>query len=106
MASNPIPLLPCPWCGSEEVELGWDDYNDGPVVHCKKCCAQGPCFDQSKFEKHEELAIAAWNKGPYADRFEIHAKALTAHAGELKAKAAEHLAKADELMAKAGKGVA
>ncbi len=104
MAENPIPLLPCPWCGSEEVELGWNQDYDGPTVWCKSCNSEGPGFPQTQFDKHEELAIAAWNKGPYADRMEVHAAALTAHAERLKAKAAEHIAKAQELLKKAEGG--
>jgi Lar family restriction alleviation protein len=101
--TNPIPLLPCPWCGSEEVSLA--DFNDDDInldcnydaVRCNHegCGAVGPIFHQD-----EAAAIAAWNKGPYADRYEIHAKALTAHADRLKAEAAEHIKKAEELLAK------
>jgi Lar family restriction alleviation protein len=98
MAENPIPLLPCPWCGSENVSLTYLEHQLGNDEHvsCNKCNAYGPGFDSD-----EPAAIAAWNKGPYADRFEIHAAALKAHADHLRAKAEEHLAKADELMKKA-----
>lgn len=95
MSKQPIPLLPCLWCGSDDLEL---DYNDQNIyVQCQKCWATGPWS-----EKDEAETIAVWNKGPYADRHEIHAAALKAHAEKLRAKAAEHLAKADELLAKAG----
>lgn len=98
-AKNPTPLLPCPWCGSEKVEA---DYDDGDLqcgvrpqmsIRCMACMASGPGLDEET-----PTAIAAWNKGPYADRFEIHAKALFDHAKELQDKAAEHLRKADELL--------
>ncbi len=101
MAENPIALLPCPWCGSGNVGACWRDDDDGSVVQCLECLAEGPCFPQSDFDKVEQRAIAAWNKGPYADRFEIHSAALKEHADQLKAQAAEHLAKADELLKKA-----
>jgi transcription elongation factor Elf1 len=101
MPENPIPLLPCPWCGSEKVTVYWKEDADGTSVECEECLAACPCFSQRKIQDHEQYAIAAWNKGPYADRFEIHAAALKAHADQLKAKAQEHLAKADELMRKA-----
>jgi hypothetical protein len=95
---NPIPLLPCPWCGSENVEHETFD-NDECGVQCKDCGASGPTT-----EWHENgllESIVAWNKGPYADRLEIHAKSLRAHADALRAKADEHRAKADELEKKA-----
>ena len=96
---NPIPLLPCPWCGSDKVEVRWLDELDGNSVVCSACEATGPGFDQNKGnDRIEQLAIIAWNKGPYADRLDIHAKALFDHAKELQDKAAEHLRKADELL--------
>ncbi|HWD37811.1 MAG TPA: Lar family restriction alleviation protein [Fimbriimonas sp.] len=99
-----ILLSPCPWCGSEEVEMCREDWWDGntPAVWCTRCGAIGPVMDGCN---EDAAAIAAWNKGPYADRFEIHAAALKAHAEALKAKAAEHQKKADELLAKAEKAV-
>lgn len=95
--NNPIPLLPCPWCGSEDVETYW---NDNCWVACNSCDAMGPGFEQGKNDKPEQRAITAWNNGPYVDRHEAHADALRVHAERLKAKAAEHLKKAGELLAK------
>jgi hypothetical protein len=70
------------------------------AIECPDCGAAGPAFDWN--DEGVVEAIAAWNKGPYADRLEIHAKALADHAEKLRAEAAEHLAKADELLKKAG----
>lgn len=86
MSKSAVLLLPCPWCGSEKMLLedGYDEHecNDFPFIRCKDCGAAGPSFLEDPAS-----AIAAWNKGPYADRFEIHAKALEDHAAALKAQA-------------------
>jgi hypothetical protein len=98
MSKNPIPLLPCPWCGSEDVSLIHHEDANIEVVACmdESCLARGP-----ERYQNEAQAIAAWNKGPYADRLEIHVKTLRAHAEVLRSKADEHRAKADELENKA-----
>lgn len=48
-----IELLPCPFCGSNEVYL-----NSGVsrYIECSGCCAEGPWNDES-----DEQAITAWN---------------------------------------------
>jgi Lar family restriction alleviation protein len=97
MAVNPIPLLPCPWCGSGDLEATCDG-NGYTAVECQDCNATGPAFGDGSGDLQ---AVNAWNKGPYADRLEIHAKALATHADALRAQAAEHMAKADELLKKA-----
>lgn len=101
MPDNPIPLLPCPWCGSENVSLTCDDEDfevecNYETVYCLDCYVHGPVHEQD-----QASAIAVWNRGPYADRLEAHADALKRHAEALKAKADEHLKKAQELLAKA-----
>lgn len=102
---SPIPLLPCPWCGSANVGPGsrvsFDDLEldcNYDAIRCyeESCGAMGPVFHQD-----EASAIAGWNKGPYADRLQAHSEALRAHAQALIDKAAEHMQKADELLAKA-----
>lgn len=91
---NPISLLPCPWCGSEDVVI--DFSADWEFVKCNGCDANGPMVESTKGR-----ADRVWNIGPYVDRLEIHAKALEAYADILRAEAAAHMLKAEELLKKA-----
>lgn len=91
MSKNSVPMLPCPWCGSEDVDI-----QDGVYcIVCNECQAEGPSGDD------DAEGAWLWNQGPYTDRHEVHAAALKAHAERLKAEAAKHLAKAEELLKKA-----
>lgn len=107
MSDNPIPLLPCPWCGSTNLGMEFAGSHDYAAVECLDCDSQGPAFttDRNHDTAIELEAVAAWNKGPYADREEAHAQALRDHANELTAKAQEHLTKAAELEARAAKAL-
>ena len=90
-----IPLLPCPWCGSESVRLS--HYDQDSFISCDDCGATGPAFNHSEPDK----VFAAWNQGPYADREEVHQSALMGYAAKLSAEADRLRAKADELERKA-----
>ena len=52
-------LEPCPFCGSEEVELIEPDYiSTDSKAHC--CCPQ--CFATVDFHTEEETTIKKWNE--------------------------------------------
>lgn len=55
-------LLPCPFCGSSNVKLGF--IRDGKVVRCKNqnCLAEGVPAYHGMYKDAAERAIAAWNK--------------------------------------------
>ena len=48
-------LLPCPFCGSIEIETMYNDECDGHVVTCRRCDADGP------FCRQESVAVNLWN---------------------------------------------
>lgn len=58
-------LKPCPFCGSENVEVHEDDKGFASYVWCFECGADGPPIDY-KFSgtKEESLKIVTdqWNK--------------------------------------------
>ena len=49
-------LLPCPWCGSENVTIIENDL-DGMYVQCEHCYAQGP----SLLEYNEDRTDFKWD---------------------------------------------
>lgn len=52
-----IKLLPCPFCGNDEVELnysGWDG-EDMFVIHCDCCGTKQP-------EDYQDTAVLVWNQ--------------------------------------------
>lgn len=58
LSGPPIPLLPCPFCGSTDVELDeWAACNDG--VKCNICWAWGPITKEFDGGKN---AASAWNQ--------------------------------------------
>ena len=48
-------LKPCPFCGSEDVEIGWFG-KDGEAAICLGCGSAGPQYT------NREKVIAAWNR--------------------------------------------
>jgi len=56
-------LLPCPFCGSRDVEVSFD-YERGETVHCNSCEASGPYpnldFPVTFDEKQREVQAKAW----------------------------------------------
>ena len=58
-------MLPCPFCGSEEItytELQVYSHFRGYVV-CTKCGGKGPDWDLNAFPKSgKDKAIEDWNK--------------------------------------------
>ena len=65
MTERPI-LLPCPFCGSENLELA--EFYGGYRVECLDCVTQGPALEiKSVFniglfsETAQHLAMEKWN---------------------------------------------
>ena len=56
-------LLPCPFCGSIDVEVSFD-YERGETGHCNSCEASGPYpnldFPVTFDEKQREVQAKAW----------------------------------------------
>lgn len=48
-------LLPCPFCGSENVGSGMG-VEEANYILCKSCLAEGP------YHRETKDAVAAWNK--------------------------------------------
>lgn len=52
-------LKPCPFCGGEDIHIGWTDFDSGVIfVECETCgmyCEPKDCY------ANEPKAIAAWN---------------------------------------------
>lgn len=49
-------LEPCPFCGSDEVNITEDCTGDGYYVHCERCDAKSSmCY-------RKENAVNAWNR--------------------------------------------
>lgn len=61
-------VKPCPFCGCDNIRIGWDVKNIKHVTYyayCSKCNAKGPTSVQHGFdfwEKYKGTAIADWNK--------------------------------------------
>ncbi len=55
----PEVILPCPACGSDIIEIDWD--NGVYCMKCQRCSVGGPCFSD---DDPIEAAIAAWNALP------------------------------------------
>ena len=51
-----IPLEPCPFCGSNNVELVNGTHYDIAFVECGDCTAKGPV------EEDEDDAVDNWNQ--------------------------------------------
>ncbi len=50
-------LKPCPFCGSDEVEITSEIiYTERFLIQCQNCCSQGP------EERKKEIAIEKWNE--------------------------------------------
>ena len=66
-----LKLLPCPFCGSDELTMhrGIHLYDDHEII-CNKCSASGGNFDEHQYEEWEKNkleAITAWNTRPIED---------------------------------------
>lgn len=52
-------LLSCPFCGGEDVHVGWTDFDSGVIfVECETCgmyCEPKDCY------ANEPKAVEAWN---------------------------------------------
>lgn len=65
---NAQKLLPCPFCGSDNVKIKLEtrtiDYvtDDISFVSCDQCFARGARAMNGKKESRVEMAIAAWNR--------------------------------------------
>lgn len=56
-------LLPCPFCGSEDIEIETDEHPSSgwsAIVKCKTCKSQGP--DAKFFQDTERDAQVAWGE--------------------------------------------
>lgn len=51
------PLLPCPFCGDDEVTMGRDQHINWPQGVCNNCGARGPVIQYEMAD-----AAAEWNK--------------------------------------------
>ncbi len=70
--SKEILLKPCPFCGSQTVELYWEEdyeYENGGgisityVVECEECLARSGSFTSTKSKTlAKEGAAKAWNQ--------------------------------------------
>jgi Lar family restriction alleviation protein len=66
MRGMPKDLLPCPFCGSKDVELIDTFYDSAATfwfVKCGRCDAQGPSFTDRSAEPGP-AAESAWNQRP------------------------------------------
>ena len=63
-----IPLRPCPFCGSTELEIEEVD-PEVYAVGCNSCGAMGPAVRNSKDAERAAVmsASALWNSSPYHD---------------------------------------
>lgn len=54
-------LKPCPFCGSDDVELEYDSFIDYCIIECRECGVErNRCWD-------EDDAIELWNTRPIED---------------------------------------
>lgn len=64
------PLKPCPFCGSETVDLDEWSENKHAVVVCLDCDAQGPVADADIYvgeEQLEKAAVFLWNERAFLE---------------------------------------
>jgi Lar family restriction alleviation protein len=59
----PIPLKPCPFCGSSELLVDDGGYLGGIQIYCS-CGMCGPAYEAEGMSEDEEdlAAAAAWNR--------------------------------------------
>lgn len=55
-------LLPCPFCGSKQVEIYYDNHENIGYAFCNDCKVKGPEINLLINQPHEkEKIIEAWN---------------------------------------------
>ena len=57
-------LKPCPFCGSDDIQLSTNDDGDPLWVSCEMCECQGPWRnpDNSAYPQTEANYVEAWNR--------------------------------------------
>ena len=56
-------LKPCPFCGSNKIDIGWDDYGSLKCIYLYHCYCDD-CLSKTQELHTEQEAIEAWNTRP------------------------------------------
>lgn len=56
-------LKPCPFCGSNKIDVGWYDYGSLKCIYLYHCYCDD-CLSKTKELHTEQEAIEAWNTRP------------------------------------------